>query len=345
MVVLSPGTRGYNNWRRGGILWRHFNATYPILVGFQMTGRYNYTEQLTHYFTASGNDDADKKRAILLSTCGTAAYKLLKTLVAPANLSTMSFEDLVKKALEHYNPQPSVIMRRFKFNSSVRQQGESVANFVSRLRDLASHCEYGDSAKELIRDRLVCGIRDDRLQRTLLAVPKLTFEKAFELALLHESAEQNAQILRAPVEVHVTSTPAPNATGRDRPTSSSLCYRCGGQHLAKMCRFKEVLCNHCGKKGHIKRVCRSRGRRPGQAHRAGAQGKTSRTHLVDSDEQYPTPAAPTPLSVDYNMYVVGTDRVDPYTALVEINEAPLHMQVDTGAALSLISETTYSKAW
>ena len=179
-----------------------------------------YTEQLTHYFTASGNDDADKKRAILLSTCGTAAYKLLKTLVAPANLSTMSFEDLVKKALEHYNPQPSMIMRRFKFNSSVRQQGESVANFVSRLRDLASNCEYGDSAKELIRDRLVCGIRDDRLQRTLLAVPKLTFEKAFELALLHESAEQNAQMLRAPVEVHVTSTPAPNATGRDRPTYS-----------------------------------------------------------------------------------------------------------------------------
>ena len=244
----------------------------------------------------------------------------------------------MEKALEHYNPQPSVIMRRFNFNSCVRQLAESVANFVSRLRALASHCEYGDSAKELIRDRLVCGVRDDRLQRTLLAVPKLTFEKAFELALLHESAEQNVQMLRAAVEVHVTSKLAPNATGCDRPTPLSLCYHCGGQHMAKTCRFKEALCNHCGKKGHIKRVCRSRGRPPGQAHRAGAQWKTSRTHLVDSEEQDSMPAAPTPLSVDYNMYVLGTDRVDPYTAEVEINGAPLHMQVDTGAALSLISE-------
>ena len=45
------------------------------------------------------------------------------------------------------------------------------------------------------------------------------------------------------------------------------------------------------------------------------------------------------------MYVVGTDRLDPYTAEIEINGATLRMQVDTGAALSLISETTYSKAW
>ena len=253
----------------------------------------------------------------------------------------MSFEDLVKKAQEHYNPQPSVILRRFQFNSCVRR-GKSIANYVTRLRDLASHCEYGASAKELIRDRLVCGIRDDRLQRTLLAVPKLTFEKAFELALLHESVEQSAQMLSAPVEVHVTSTPASNATGHDRPAPSSLCYRCGGQHLAKTCRFKEAVCNHCGKKGHIKRVCRSRGRPPG---RAWAQGKTSRTHLVDSAEQDVTPAAPTPLSVDYNMYVVGTDRLDPYTAEIEINGATLRMQVDTGAALSLISETAYPKAW
>ena len=72
-----------------------------------------YIEQLMHYFTASGNDDGEKKYAILLSTCEMAAYKLLKTLVAPVDLTTMLFEELVKKALEYYKPQPSVIMQRF----------------------------------------------------------------------------------------------------------------------------------------------------------------------------------------------------------------------------------------
>ena len=73
-----------------------------------------------------------------------------------------------------------------------------------KLRDLTSHCEYGASAKELICDRLVCGIRDDALQRSLLAVAELTFWRAFERALLHESAVQNARMLNTPADVHRT---------------------------------------------------------------------------------------------------------------------------------------------
>ena len=68
-----------------------------------------FAEQLTFYFIANGIDSADKKRAILLSACGITTYKLLKALVAPAELSTKSFNELVKLAQEHYNPKPSVI--------------------------------------------------------------------------------------------------------------------------------------------------------------------------------------------------------------------------------------------
>ena len=149
-----------------------------------------FAEQLQHYFAANAVDDDDKQRAILLSACGTATYKLLKTFVAPAALTTKTFDELVGLATEHHNPKPSVIMRRFRFNICVRQQGESITSFVTRLRDLASYCEYGASAKEVIRDHLVCGICDDTLQRSLLA------EKAFERALLHESAVQNADAQR-----------------------------------------------------------------------------------------------------------------------------------------------------
>ena len=154
-----------------------------------------FAEQLTYYFVANGIADADKKRAILLSACGTITYKLMKTLVAPAELTAKSFAELVQLAKEHYTPKPSVIMFRFRFNTSVRQDGESITRFVTRLRDLASLCEYGDSVKELIRDRLVCGVRDDALERTLLAVAKLTYDKAYELAVLHELAAQNSRLL------------------------------------------------------------------------------------------------------------------------------------------------------
>ena len=117
-----------------------------------------FTEQLLFYFTANGITDKDKQRAILLSACGITTYKLLKTLVAPAELTSKSFSDLVKLAQEHHNPKPSIIMRRFCFNTCVRQEGKLITAYVTCLWDLSSHCEYRDSAKELIRDRLVCGV-------------------------------------------------------------------------------------------------------------------------------------------------------------------------------------------
>ena len=45
------------------------------------------------------------------------------------------------------------------------------------------------------------------------------------------------------------------------------------------------------------------------------------------------------------MSVVKTDCVAPFTAAVLVNGASLDMEVDTGAALSLISAATYSQLW
>ena len=322
-----------------------------------------FAEQLEHYFAANGIDDDGKQRAIMLSACGTATYKLLKTLVTPDALTTKTFDELVGLATEHHNPKPSVIMRRFRFNTCVRQQGESITSFVTRLRDLASHCEYSASAKELIRDRLVCGIRDDALQRSLLAVAGLTFEKAFERALLHESAVQNARMLNAPADVHRTPLEPRSTPSEGRQQAE--CYRCGGSHAAKDCRFRDSVCNYCHKKGHIQRVCRSRLQQRPQSEAAQcpqqqqpsrkSSSQQRRTHRLDGDltspnastssTPWPPPDATVMMGMDYNMFTVGSDRVAPFTAMLEVNGVPLGMEVDTGAALSLISAATYAQLW
>ena len=42
-------------------------------------------ERLGHFFAANGVESAEKKRSIFLSVVGAATYKLLRSLVAPAN--------------------------------------------------------------------------------------------------------------------------------------------------------------------------------------------------------------------------------------------------------------------
>lgn len=49
----------------------------------------------------------------------------------------------------------------------------------------------------MLRDCLVCGVQDNRIQRNLLAKPDLTFREVLELAQLHESAEANTKTLSA----------------------------------------------------------------------------------------------------------------------------------------------------
>ena len=109
-----------------------------------------FAEELKFYFTVNSIIDAAKQRAILLSSCGTVTYKMLKTLVAPAELTLKSFGQLNKLVQEHHNPKPSVIMCQFHFNMYVRQEGESITAYMTRLCNLALHCEYGDFMKELI---------------------------------------------------------------------------------------------------------------------------------------------------------------------------------------------------
>ena len=93
-------------------------------------------------------------------------------------------------------PAPSSIVQRFKFFCRSQQDSESVSQFVAELRKLSEFCEFGDTLDVMLRDRLVCGVRNQKLQQRLLAVSNLTFTKAFGIAQTAELSEQNAKDLQ-----------------------------------------------------------------------------------------------------------------------------------------------------
>ena len=153
-------------------------------------------EQLESYFLANDITTTAKKRAILLSSCGTAAYKTIRNIVALTKPTEVEYKDLVKKVKEHYTPTPSTIVQRFKFYSCNRQTGESITSYVARLRALTEHCEFSDTLDTMLRDRLVCGINNEQLQRWLLAKPHLTFAKAMEISRMFETITEEACVLQ-----------------------------------------------------------------------------------------------------------------------------------------------------
>ena len=65
-----------------------------------------YVERLDHYFVANEVTTAAKKRAILLSACGTSTYKLIRSLLSAEELKSTNYANLVKLVKEYYDPKP-----------------------------------------------------------------------------------------------------------------------------------------------------------------------------------------------------------------------------------------------
>ena len=135
----------------------------------------------------------------------------------------------------------------------------------------------------MLRDRLVCGIRDKRLQQRLLAEANLTFQIAMEVSQAVEAAERNTRDLQArqiPKTETVLALNKPRAA--NLPVSASKCYRYGGTHLPNDCYFKDAECHFYKKRGHIAKVCHAKTKAEGYRH----QHKTHQ--LTTEDEETET---------------------------------------------------------
>lgn len=282
-----------------------------------------YIERMEHYFVANDIDDADKKKAILLTACGGATYKLMCDLLAPAKPGEKTFDELKAAVLNHLRPKPSEIVQRFKFHTRGRQDNESVSTYVTQLRHLSQDCNFGASLSSMLRDRLVCGVNNDRIQRRLLAEKELTFDKAFEIAIAMELAEKSAVDIQGGVSTEVKGTVSVDKVDRAALEDVNV--------LKKTRTVKDIQCWFCKRKGHMQRQCseyQTEKKKRSVDHRS--KGETVKT-VDDSDSEADV--------VQFTVYKTHS-KEKPYMVSVLLDGVPVEMEVDTGASLSVISEET-----
>ena len=213
-----------------------------------------YVERLEFYFVANDITDEPKKKATLLSVCGAATYKLMCDLVAPAKPKDKTFKQLKEVIQKHLKPKPSVIVQRYKFNTRSQIQGESVAEFVANLRNIAKDCNFGAALSDSLRDRLVCGVGSERVQRRLLAEVDLTFDNAFSIATAMEAAERNAN------EIHHKFAACETGEDNSTPSDSNMAENVNKIRVGDVgSRSKDkskLSCYFCDRPGHKEADCR-----------------------------------------------------------------------------------------
>ena len=131
--------------------------------------------------SAAGSSNGGQKRNLLLHTAGEAVQDIFDTL---ANTGTT-----YTQAKTQFTPKANAPFNKHVFHRAEQRQGETVAQFVNRLRQFAVSCEYGDNVDEYTRDQLIDKCRSDQFRIKLLAEGKdLTLDRTLEVAQTRESS-------------------------------------------------------------------------------------------------------------------------------------------------------------
>lgn len=203
------------------------------------------------------------------------------------------------------------------------------------MKELAQYCNFGSALDENIRDRLVCGIQDPSLGRSLLEDKGLTLNNAVERAIAAEMAKNKLP------QIHATSSEVkpvlavkdskPSVSGNTATNYSNInCFGCGGNHLRKVCKFRTAECHKCHKKEHIARVCRGNGQ---------GNFRTMSTHAVQV-EKHVNIADLTICHVN-----MEENEKDCIQATIFINGRPCQMEIDSESRVTLDSLKTLQQLY
>ena len=258
------------------------------------------------------------------------------------------YDVVVEKFEAHFVKKRNVIFERAKFNQRRQEEGEPVDDFVTSLYCLSEHCRHGNLRDEMIRDRIVVGLRDSALSQKLQLESELTLEMAITSARQREQVKKQQQVIRAdqtPSNIEAISAMRSQGKKNKQPvsrnskqthksnpaTNSQTCGRCGkSEHVGKQqCPAREATCHKCHKRGHFQSVCRTKSVRA-----------VSTTDQEDNEDDLFVGVVEEPALLTVPTISSG---IDPWTVNIFLNECPVEFQIDTGADVSVISEDQYQK--
>lgn len=142
------------------------NIAPPEPFNFLVPGNWaKWRKRFERYLNVSGQSTKTQKEQmdLLFYIMGEKSEEVLLQLKpAPTTLASA-----LEKFDGYFNPKRNVIFERFKFNSRVQRQGETIENFITELHALAENCEYGELKEQLIRDRIVVGMLNTKVSEQM----------------------------------------------------------------------------------------------------------------------------------------------------------------------------------
>ena len=128
-----------------------------------------WAKRFEQFRAASGLSGAvtAKQVSTFLYCFGESAEDLLSAMGA-TDADRATYDGIKEKFDTYFKVRHNAVYERACFNRRIQQQGESAEDFIVAVHTMEDRCEFGaDWRDELIRYRLVVGIRDSRIVREI----------------------------------------------------------------------------------------------------------------------------------------------------------------------------------
>lgn len=321
------------------------------------------------YMLASGlNKKPDDVRVALLLTLG--GDELLRIYnatdfgpVTTADGTTTDpskvLDTVLSKLDNYFAPRKLIIASRYKFRCCKQNTGETLDTYMTRLKTLSKHCDFGSEHDNSLRDQLVFGCHDDKLRERFLREENLSLVDALSLCQAYEASKKQMSIIKnerdegtsinkvqrkftekPKNQKHSTKPKFEHHSGKATPVqkqdSRSLqpCKYCGNQHIwdTSLCPAYGKICSYCKKKNHFRSQCDSMKKATRKTPHGGRLHAISESNkpiddtdtLSDSSSEYIMKVNPTSLS-SKGIF-----------AKMLIGENIVKFQIDSGASVNVL---------
>lgn len=269
-----------------------------------------------------------------------------------------SVDELLQKFDGVFLPRKNLTIERHKFFTREQRELESIEQYVFELNKMAAKCEFKDLCSDLVRDRLICGLKDGSLRERLLREADLTLSKATDICRLAEMSRAQAVHINTENSVHhvqeVNKDEAKQQAsadvhwvnrGRNGQNSTTYYTRPSGNQVSQsrgrpsrgganintrsfsaQNYNNNMLCQRCGAR-HRRNECPAFGRQCNKCRRMNHFAKACRVFEVQEGL--------TDQVNNHNKYHRSC-RSEEWLTELQINDKLLKFKLDTGADVNII---------
>ena len=112
---------------------------------------------------------------------GPGVREIFKTYSAEVRGDNKEFDKAMKCLSDHFKVKKNVPLARQKLLASKPNPGETINNFVTRLKSLAEHCDYGEEEDNQVRDIVISHITNKELKGKFYREENLSLTRLLEI--------------------------------------------------------------------------------------------------------------------------------------------------------------------